>query len=335
MKVRGRYPTLLIRKFMGWYGGYIPSASLRHAIIAFAADSLSSAFDQQRMDNMQKASRELRKHPVAEVDDPQLLTAYILWIQRKADTDEQTVHADEFFDIASILGSSSKDKPAATNTLAPFRHFLLEMPSPTNAYLWIGMGGNWGKAADLFLSTRIPTWNERYQSLLQLHDVQGKLSPYEISYIILRWDLDDIFALVDLSQQGGQFDADQRWSLAWSKYLARWKCDVGSADCQKFLNMLEDAVATNESIAENEPYLLGVCIFCLVVKLLVTILETRFTMSEALRSPQAVSCARALISFVRLHQERVAWVMREKFALKVVFIGGLALPWTTLPDSYS
>lgn len=322
-----RYSVLLIRTFTGWYGGYIPSASLRHAIIAFAADTLSSAFDQQRMNNTQKASRELRKQTVAVVDDSQILVAYILWRQRKADMDERTVHADEFFDIASILESSSKDKPVATNSLASFRHLLLEMASGANVYFWNRMGGN---RVELF-----STWNERYPTLLQLHNVSDKFPYYGASYALLWWDLDDIFALVDLSQQGGQFDADQRWSLAWSNYLAKWKCDVGSAECQKLLNMVEDAVATNESIAGNDPSLLGACILCLAVVLLVTILETRFTMSEALRSPQAVSCARVLISFIRLHQERVAWMMRERFVLKVVFIGGLALPRTTLPDSYS
>jgi hypothetical protein len=57
---KGMNQLRLIRKFRAGYGGYIPSAWLRHAILALAARYLPSAeFRTQRIQHVQKASSTL------------------------------------------------------------------------------------------------------------------------------------------------------------------------------------------------------------------------------------------------------------------------------------
>jgi len=323
-----------MRKFVAWYGGYVSSAPLRYAIVSYAASLLSDAFEQQRIDNALRASHELRKQTADTIDDSHLLAVHLLKYKKGTGLNEEIFHSEGTVAILDILGSRSKNEVVATINLALFRPYFLEMITPASfAFSRCTESRELVRALNVSLSTPFPTWSSRLQSQSQLYDISLENSPSTIVQWQLSWDFQDIMELIGISQQGGKFDEDQQWTLPWNNYLAKWNDDIGSAECQKLLSISEDAVATSEQIRDKDEYLLNACILCLSLKLLVFALEDRFRITEALRSPHAISWFRTLISFIRLHHEDLARLMRPDFKLKIVFIGGLALSPTVSHES--
>ena len=315
---------------MGAYGGYIPSASLRHAIIAFTADCLPPAFEQQRIDNTLKASGELRKQNENTLDDSHLLAVYLLWAQTKSSAEEELVHATGMHAIIKILQSSAKDKVSAPNNLACLRPYFREMLFP----------GDFGsvnaeKVLDLNLSmsTSLTSWDERLQVLRQLYDISTPIPTCRILFDVLYWDFCDIISLLDLFQK---LNMHKQWSLPLGNLLARWKDDVDSEECRKLLGVLEEAIAAGKPLGEEGDYVPDACVFCVSVKLLVLVLESNAGMSEALRSPEAVSLSWLLVSCIRLHHKDAMWsVLSGDTINKLLFLCGAALKPSIMANGYS
>src|SRR5277367_2818257 len=326
--------TLLIRKFMGSYGGYICSAALRHAILAFAACSLPPAFERQRIRHTILASQELRKQKVDTIDDSHLLTAYLLSSQSGTSKQEMIAHAKGMVAIFNILQSSVHGNTFAfaSNTPAPacFRPYFLEMVLPGGICVFLDP-----KSSMLLcqsISTPFATWDERVQLQYLLYDIPRQSSSKETVFEILYWDLCDIISLIELFQERRDRHMEQ-WNSYLDKLLARWKSDVESSEGRELLLKLDEAISSDIALREEDAVLLkDACMLCASVKLLILMLEGA-TMLEALRSPEAVSLSLMLLSFIRLHKGRVKWGRRQSPAQQLVFLGGLALTPNTFPNS--
>ena len=100
--------------------------------------------------------------------------------------------------------------------------------------------------------------------------------------------------------------------------------------------ILEEAIAAGKPLWEEDDYLPGACVFCISVKLLVLVLDSNAGLSEALRSPEAVSLSWLLVSFIRLHDQDAMWSgLWRDIINKLHFLGGAALSPSVVADGYS
>ena len=77
--------VMLWRKFRAGYGGFIPCASLRHAILAAAYLQMSSVYGESKIiEHHNKAFAALRKLTHETLDDGDLLATYILYLNSRS-----------------------------------------------------------------------------------------------------------------------------------------------------------------------------------------------------------------------------------------------------------
>jgi len=184
------------------------------------------------------------------------------------------------------------------------------------------------------LSTSFTSWDERLQVLRQLYDISTQMPTCRILFDLLYWDFDDIVSLLDLVQKVNMYP---HWSLPLGNLLARWKDDVDREECRKLLGILDEAVSAGKPLGEVGDFLPDACVLCVSVKLLVLVLESNAGISEALRTPEAVSLSWLLVSIIRLQdKEAVRWsgIWGENIN-KLLFLGGAALSPSVVADGYS
>ena len=321
--------SLLIRKFWGSYGGYIPSAALRHSILAFAASYLPETFKRQRIEHTLKASQELRKQNVYTIEDSHLLTAYLLSNQSKLPAEERLIHSKGLIAIIDVLHSPVNGNTIGSDHLACFRPYFLEMVLPGGVCAFLDTTNSMQLCQSI--STPFATWEDRVHLQRMLSEIPTQSWNKGTAFEILFWDLCDIFSLIELFRERANLRV-LRWSLCLDKLLERWRRDVDSSECRELAMRLEAAIDNNRPFRDDSLFK-DACILCLAVKLLVHLLEGPKIL-EALRSPEAVSLSWMLVSFIRLHKGKMKWGRRQATALQVVFLGGLALNPSTLPNSY-
>src|SRR5277367_2766818 len=103
----------------------------------------------------------------------------------------------------------------------------------------------------LSMSTHLSSWDERVQATSQLCDISTQIAANGslIHCEILLRDFCDIVSLLDVFHKR---NVNQQWNSLLENFLARWKCDVEAAECRKLLGILEEEIASDKPVGEED-----------------------------------------------------------------------------------
>ena len=315
----------LMRKFVGAFGGNLPSGSLQHAILGLAAYSLPRPqFEQRKNEHLAKAISLLRQKSLDKIDDTDLFTAYILWRTTPC-KDEGLVHIKGMVAILNIL----QEKASNTDTFACLRPLFVEylLPEPqmtlsqTQAYAQqLGM-----------CSFPIPSRDERirafdlFQESYVLEKIPGShhLIAARALFKVFRYDYFQMLCALRLVH-----DREENQIVENDRYLdlemVRWKCALDSADSCQLLRTADAALDSRvDSYWGDSCYLERACLANLSTRLLLMFLNGP-TILDAMRSTQCIALASKLVSMIRVSPSFRA-TQRPLFH-SWLFLGGLALP---------
>ena len=321
----------LLRLFRAGYGGTIPSLSLRHAILAFAAYVIPSAAacESTVIEHKSKAFRALISKTAQSIDDADLFATCLLSSISMESDDEDATHIQGMLSILNILYSSTR-RSMAQDIFACFRPIFVYAVLPANILTVDSII----KRIQLYrgVSFTLPTFDERLRPELEtlaiIPDWRWHVgSNDDAHFYVLRNDIIEmIYGLVLVHER------EYKQSTAGDVYLqlmiAKWKADIEHPDCCRLLSISERLLQTNAS-KEDDDRIKILCIANLTTLFLFRLCSGT-TISQALCTSETISIAMNLLSLIRIMGDMINFSYRDKcylrwFLRQCLFLGSLAL----------
>lgn len=322
----------LLRKFRAGYGGMIPCASLRHAILGLAASEIQyrervdQSYEGKRVDHINKACRALMTKKAKDIEDGDVFAALLLSFTTTGFDEQYYNHKKGMLSMLNILNSrrATKGTRDMFDCFRPvFVEYLLPDASADVTQRHVRLFGA--------ISFPLTTYHERIRMFSELFGFtqtarlpgSGAIVSRQAILWTLEWNIMDMVNGLLLIIEREKKDCRE-----WDPFLrfmgTRWKADMETTDYQQLQILTTLPIHTITS--SNNTEIPELCVVYLVHCLLYELVNGT-VLSQSLCLAETITSAWTLVSFLKTLEGNFDYSHRwDPSTQMYLFLGACALP---------
>jgi hypothetical protein len=328
------YLTRLVQKFLGGWGGFLSSDSLRYATMALAASCLPpEQFGEQRNRHVYNSCTTMVKKTLTTIDDADLLATHILGFLAASGADCLVQQKRMYSILRELLPTDTRSQQRVEGMFACLRPIYVEfflpgqLTSMDDIKTYVRLFSS--------VSFALPSRAQRYKMYgeifdLRPHDIPASSVVQNITPALKCNYIDMVYALPLALER--EENSVREWDTYLHFMMTKWRDDVAGPEHRKLLLFSQRVLDDPSIIDQIDDSLLWSCISALGFHLLYLLYDGK-TILDGLRSYEYVSTARTLAMFIKITEPTIARDEVTKHdILEALFPPAVALPSATYPS---